>query len=79
MQPGFVQHVFDTAGILRAPRLGGGANGSWRYNPRGHFLYEQDEVRGLVGAFPPVDMFLAHNSLRASMIAMTRYTMGSRG
>ena len=42
----------------------GGFHGSWRYKPRGHFLYEQDEVADLVAAFPPVDVFVAHNSPR---------------
>ena len=42
----------------------GGINGSWRYKPRGHFLYDQEEVQGFLGAFPPVDVFLSHNSPR---------------
>jgi predicted phosphodiesterase len=42
----------------------GGFNGSWRYKPRGHFLYEQDEVERQLAAFPPVDVFVAHNSPR---------------
>ena len=42
----------------------GGCNGSWRYKPRGHFLYEQDEVERQLAAFPPVDVFVAHNSPR---------------
>lgn len=42
----------------------GGFNGSWRYKPRGHFLYEQDEVERHLAAFPPVDVFVAHNSPR---------------
>ena len=42
----------------------GGFRGSWRYKPRGHFLYDEDEVADLVAAFPPVDMFVAHNSPR---------------
>jgi len=40
----------------------GGFNGSWRYKPRGNFLYEQDEVEKLLEFFPPVDVFVAHNS-----------------
>jgi Icc-related predicted phosphoesterase len=42
----------------------GGFNGSWRYKPRGHFLYEQAEVRHLLRDFPPVEIFIAHNSPR---------------
>ena len=42
----------------------GGFRGSWKYKPRGHFLYEQDEVKSLLAAFPPVDVFVAHNSPR---------------
>ena len=42
----------------------GGMNGSWRYKPRGHFLYSQAEVQGFLAAFPPVDIFLSHNSPR---------------
>jgi Icc-related predicted phosphoesterase len=42
----------------------GGFRGSWRYKPRGHFLYDQDEVERLLVAFPPVDVFVAHNSPR---------------
>jgi len=42
----------------------GGLNGSWRYKPRGHFLYDQREVDGFLAAFPGVDVFLSHNSPR---------------
>jgi Icc-related predicted phosphoesterase len=42
----------------------GGLNGSWRYNPQGHFLYEQAEAEALLEDFPPVDVFIAHNSPR---------------
>lgn len=42
----------------------GGLNGSWKYKPRGHFLYEQREVEGFLASFPPVDVFLSHNSPR---------------
>lgn len=40
----------------------GGLNGSWKYKPRGHFLYEQQEVENLLSDFPSVDIFLSHNS-----------------
>lgn len=42
----------------------GGLNGSWRYKPRGHFLYSQEEVRGYLDDFPAVDVFVSHNSPR---------------
>jgi uncharacterized protein len=42
----------------------GGFNGSWRYKPRGHYLYDQEEVEDLLAAFPTVDVFVAHNSPR---------------
>jgi hypothetical protein len=42
----------------------GGFDGSWRYKPRGHHLYEQDEVARMLANFPRVDVFLAHNSPR---------------
>ncbi len=40
----------------------GGFNGSWKYKPRGHHLYEQDEVVRMLKHFPRVDVFVAHNS-----------------
>ncbi len=42
----------------------GGFNGSWRYKPRGHFLYEQAEVQHLLKDFPSVEIFVGHNSPR---------------
>lgn len=42
----------------------GGFNGSWKYKPRGHFLYEQDEATDLLKDFPYVDVFISHNSPR---------------
>ena len=42
----------------------GGFNGSWRYKPKGLFLYEQAEVAALLADFPAVDVFVAHNSPR---------------
>jgi uncharacterized protein len=42
----------------------GGFHGSWRYKPRGHYLYDQSEVECLLSAFPVVDVFVAHNSPR---------------
>lgn len=40
----------------------GGFGGSWKYKPRGHHLYEQNEVSRALENFPPVDVFVAHNS-----------------
>ena len=42
----------------------GGFCGSWKYKPRGNYLFEQHEVEQHLTAFPPVDIFLAHNSPR---------------
>ena len=42
----------------------GGFRGSWKYKPRGHYLYEEGEVEKLLGSFPAVDVFVAHNSPR---------------
>jgi Icc-related predicted phosphoesterase len=42
----------------------GGMNGSWRYKPRGHFLYSQAEAKAFLSTFPRVDIFLSHNSPR---------------
>lgn len=42
----------------------GGFGGSWRYKPRGHHLFEQDEVSQMLRSFPHVDVFVAHNSPR---------------
>ena len=42
----------------------GGFCGSWRYKSRGHFLFEDYEVDRALKAFPPVDVFVAHNSPR---------------
>ena len=40
----------------------GGFHGSWRYKPGGHYLFQQEEVEKLMQSFPPVDIFVAHNS-----------------
>ena len=42
----------------------GGFGGSWKYKPRGHHLYEQQEVSDAMRSFPAVDVFIAHNSPR---------------
>jgi Icc-related predicted phosphoesterase len=54
----------------------GGFNGSWRYKPRGHFLYEQEEVEGLLSGFPTVDVFVAHNSPRNMHELDTEFHIG---
>lgn len=51
--------TFEFGGLLF-----GGFRGAWRYKPRGCFLYDQDEVETFLAAFPPVDVFVAHNSPR---------------
>jgi Icc-related predicted phosphoesterase len=42
----------------------GGFCGSWKYKPKGNYLFEQSEVDQKLAAFPPVDVFIAHNSPR---------------
>ena len=43
----------------------GGFCGSWKYKPRGNYLFEQDQVERHLASFPPVDVFVAHNSPRS--------------
>lgn len=42
----------------------GGFCGSWKYKPKGNFLFEQEEVEHQLASFPAVDVFVAHNSPR---------------
>ena len=42
----------------------GGFCGSWKYKPRGNYLFEQCEVELMLASFPKVDVFVAHNSPR---------------
>jgi Icc-related predicted phosphoesterase len=42
----------------------GGFSGCWRYKPIGYFLYDQEEVEEFLRHYPPVDVFVAHNSPR---------------
>ena len=42
----------------------GGFCGSWKYKPKGNYLFEQDDVERALAAFPQVDIFVAHNSPR---------------
>lgn len=53
---------------LRTSELGGlrfgGLNGCLQYKPRGAFLYYQEEVDAFLDSFPPVNIFISHNSPR---------------
>ena len=40
----------------------GGFCGSWKYKPRGNYLFEQSEVANALSVFRPVDIFVTHNS-----------------
>jgi Icc-related predicted phosphoesterase len=40
----------------------GGLNGSWKYKPKGYFLYEQNEVSGFLKNYSAVNVFVSHNS-----------------
>jgi Icc-related predicted phosphoesterase len=51
--------VFQVRGVTI-----GGFCGSWKYKPVGNFLFEQGDVERLLKDFPPVDIFVAHNSPR---------------
>lgn len=61
----------------------GGCEGSRRYKPRGHHLYEDAEVEALLRGFPRVDVFVAHNppagihdapdDVHNGFVAFTRY------
>ena len=42
----------------------GGFCGAWKYKPRGNYLFEDNEVEKHLSNFPPVDIFIAHNSPR---------------
>jgi Icc-related predicted phosphoesterase len=42
----------------------GGFCGSWKYKPRGNYLFEDFEVEQLLAGFPAVDVFITHNSPR---------------
>jgi Icc-related predicted phosphoesterase len=42
----------------------GGFCGSWKYKPRGNYLFENAEVERLVASLPAVDVFVTHNSPR---------------
>jgi Icc-related predicted phosphoesterase len=42
----------------------GGFCGSWKYKPKGNYLFEQHEVEQQLRDFPAVAVFVAHNSPR---------------
>lgn len=42
----------------------GGFCGSWKYKPRGNYLFEQSEVEEALRNFPRVDVLITHNSPR---------------
>ncbi len=42
----------------------GGFCGSWKYKPRGNYLFEEFEVESRLTSFPTVDVFVTHNSPR---------------
>lgn len=42
----------------------GGFCGSWKYKPRGNYLFENSEVERFLTKFPAVDIFVTHNSPR---------------
>lgn len=52
-------HVFEFRGV----RFGGFC-GSWKYKPRGNYLFEESEVEELLANFPAVNIFVTHNSPR---------------
>ena len=67
----------DSSGLFRPPTRDmhlatfqfrgitfGGFCGSWKYKPRGNYLFEQPEVEASLATLPAVDVFIAHNSPR---------------
>ena len=42
----------------------GGFCGSWKYKPRGNYLFENAEVERFLAGLPTVDIFVTHNSPR---------------
>ncbi len=61
--PHFITPLHYTLELFGGLKFGG-FNGCWRYKPRGHHLYEQEEVTRMLRHFPKVDVFVAHNSPR---------------
>lgn len=59
----FISDMHLRTQAIRGVTFGGFA-GSWKYKPRGHFLFEQPEVCDALRTFPAVDIFVAHNSPR---------------
>jgi len=54
--------------------LFGGFNGSWRYKPKGHFLYDQWEPSVFLVAFHPSTFSCLITRPEASTIRRTKYT-----
>jgi Icc-related predicted phosphoesterase len=50
--------------VFRSVKFGGFC-GSWKYKPKGNYLFEDHEVEHMLKGFPPVDVFVAHNSPRS--------------
>src|SRR4051794_33795582 len=42
----------------------GGFCGSWKYKPRGNYLFEESQVERYLADFQAVDIFVTHNSPR---------------
>lgn len=61
--PGFVINLHNRVEEFQGVPFGG-LEGSWKYKAKGHYLYEQEEVSGLLRAFSPVDVLISHNSPR---------------
>jgi len=61
--PAPIRDLHMAAFEFRGLRFGGFC-GSWKYKPRGNYLFEQSEVEQRLADFPPVDIFITHNSPR---------------
>lgn len=53
--PDFIRPLHLKLEIHQGVRFGG-FGGSWKYKPKGHHLYEQEEVARLLKNFPRVDV-----------------------
>ena len=58
-----IRDLHLTVFVFRGLKFGGFC-GSWKYKPRGNYLFENSEVETLLVGFPAVDMFVTHNSPR---------------
>lgn len=57
----------------------GGLSGSWKYKPRGHFLFEQWEVEKYLSNFPTVDIFFPTTPQEEFTTKRTKFTTASMG